>query len=687
MRNPVGLLAVLAAALCVFDARAAEVVVNSALPLEPRTVVLRASRIDRKSNPIERSIRVPGNNSIDLPEGVWQVAIADEELWAPRLYVRAADSVAIPVWKAGRIRGTAKSVTSLNVAFVPLDAGGPAGETVCDIDGDAWTCAIPAGQYDLRFSSPQFAPEYRFGLTVPGSRPLTLQFVAGASLSGRIEAVRNAKVALQDVEVALVPTGGSAQQRYVTTSDPKGFFQFKGLLPGEYAIRASRNGLATQQRSVSILAGKAAELNAPLLLDRPKRLTLTLVPPRDPDGQPWRVSLHAYGGRPRSLTTVSEAAATGEGEWTLSRVIAGEYSLQVRRSNGQLWKTEDVIVGDADVALPVTLTGERVIGRITLGDRPLAAKLSFGAERGSTLVSDSDGRFEGEIPLDDRATDERTVFVEADAAEVVRSVRAKLERSESGPRRVDIRLPATTLLGRVVHEDRTPAPNVIVTINRDGELHQVFSESDGSFQVAGLTPGEYRVLTDTAQGRSDAAAVRVIESTPAEVELVLRSHVVARGRVSIGDTPVIQASIYAIPRDTKWAPFMPQTMTTENGRFELRLPPRTSIYDLLVVHPAFDIALSRINGDNVARQVVATQVGGTLVVSSAAPKTLLLRHSGGECWLYWLAALAGAGGTVESSRIVIPRLEPGEYAVCSAKTSECGRGYLPPFGTLTLAVE
>ncbi len=265
---------------------AAEVTTTSAGGFEATAIVAQGRRVDRHADPIELAIRVPGPNTIELPEGVWEVRVAGDAVWAPRTYLRDGDSVSIQVWPAVSLRGVAKDVTALNVAFTTLDAGGATGGTACKAEGGAWSCAIPPGRYDLRFSTSGFAPEYRFNVAVPGNLDVPLQFVAGASLSGRLEPARHARVSLEGVEVLLMPTGANARQRYSTKSTAKGFFQFKGLPPGDYAVRARRQGFTAQTRAVTIVAGMAAELKAPLILDVPKRVTVTIFPSLDPELQP-----------------------------------------------------------------------------------------------------------------------------------------------------------------------------------------------------------------------------------------------------------------------------------------------------------------------------------------------------------------------------------------------------------------
>jgi hypothetical protein len=358
----------------------------------------------------------------------------------------------------------------------------------------------------------------------------------------------------------------------------------------------------------------------------------------------------------------------------------------VNRANGNRWTSKSVTVEDTDVTLSVSAPAQRVAGSVKLGDRPLAASLSFGGEGGTPLQSDEAGRFEGEIP---RGESEREIFIEAHAQHVRRTISAKFEERDSGDWYADIELPASALIGRVVREDGAPEPHALLTATGQGHhaFYQAFANEDGTFQISGPDAGEYAISAESEGKRSEQVTVRVTENAAGEVQqLVIRPQVVVRGRLGMGAVPLVGAEIRAIPRDTQWIPFMPHTTSNERGRFELQLPPRTTTFDFVAVHPAFDVTLGRRSVQTgTTLHVVANQIGGTLVIDSDAPKDLLLRHDGGEYWASWLARLAG--GSVDAARVVLPRLEPGQYSACSSKTNKCVSGELSPYGTLKLALD
>lgn len=651
--------------------------------------LLHARRVDGLAEPLSQEIAVPGTTLLQLPNGLWEIRVIGDALWSSPAFARNTDAPLVRVWRAAALRGKS-SVTSLRARFTPVDRAGEAGETDCEVEGDAWTCWIPAGRHDIRFSAPGSAPEFRFGTAVPAEvtdPEMRLNFVAGASLSGKVEAVRGLKIPLDAVEVFLAPaTGAGSLVRQVTRADRRGFFQFKGVVPGDYSVSAKHDELTAQSQAVKIVADRAALLNHPVLVDRPKRLTVTIIPAFDPDGAPWEVRVLAIDARAKTANVISQSRASMLGHWTYGGLIAGRYDLEIARRGGGLWKSQAVNVEAGDLAVDVALPIASIIGRVTLGDRPLRATLSFGGEGGPKLESDDNGAVAGTIPVE--GGDEPLVLVEAQTPQVRRTVKTKIVRTDNGELRFLLHLPATTLMGRVVNEDRSPAPNAILTVTRNDPdvFEQAFAGADGSFHIAGFTPGRYRVTADAAEQMSRPVSVDLMEDDTTEVELVLERQDVLRGRfLTSEDVPVIGADIYAIPRGT-WAPTGLRSRTDETGAFYIPLPGGTTTFDGVAVHPVFDIAIARLTlRKNHQARIRAQQIGGTIIVLAESADGLLLLHNGGEISLGWIAGLAG--GKSERERTAVPRLEPGQYSVCRPEKKACVSGYLPPHGTLTLKPE
>jgi hypothetical protein len=358
--------------------------------------------------------------------------------------------------------------------------------------------------------------------------------------------------------------------------------------------------------------------------------------------------------------------------------------IDILTSNGEVWKFQEVTVEHDDVTVAVAALSATITGSVMLGERPLKASLSVGGEGWAKIESDSEGRFTGAIPPSEQ--EERSVLVEAETPRVRRNIRAHIERDESGGLHLNIKLPATTLMGRVVKQDRSAVPYALLTVSNldQRNFDQAFGQRDGSFQVAGYEPGTYGVTADSgSEGKSRETTVVLRDGELTEVDLVVEKAETVRGRITIGEVPVIAADIFAFPRDTS-APSIPQARTDESGFFEIVLPPGTTTFDGLVIHPAFDVMFGRsIIQHEKELHIRTQQIGGTVVLE-AKPTNALLLHGGAE--LYAASLVGLGGGTIAPGRITFPRLEPGHYTACTLDKAKCVTGYLPPHGTLTLSL-
>ena len=651
---------------------------------EPRPATLLARRLDGSAPAIQQAITVPGTTDIALPDGLWELRVLAGGVWMAPTQLRNADSASVKLWPTGTVAGTSNGARALRARFTARDANGPSGEVECETDGSGWVCEIPRGLYDLQFLSRGCAPEFRFAAAIPAddrTGRLRLQFVAGASLSGTVEAARGLKIPLDGVALSLIPAGSDLNAaKHTAHADGKGFFQFKGLSPGDYTIRAERKGIAAQSKPVRILTGTAAELNEPLILDTPKKLTVTVMPAVDPAALPWSLRLSSYDPRLRRGDIVSESRVSAAGEWTSPPLVSGEYRIEIHTAAGEHWKSAAVTIERDDVITGIAAIPEKLTGMVTIGDRPLKATLSFGGEWGVKLHSDMDGSFAGDIPPHE-GEDEQVVLVEAETPRVKRTVRTKIIGSV-----LKIDLPTTTLMGRVLNDDGSPASHGRITVTGDqpDTFEQVFTEADGSFQLTGYEAGKYRVTAYAFERSSKSLGVELRKDESAEIELILERQEIVNGRMTVGEIPVIAAEVYAFPRDA-WGPTVPQAVTDENGYFQLTLPPGTTRFDVFAVHPAFDVTFGRtILRKDKELQVRTNQIGGTIVVESAADE-LVLRHHGSEMTAGWLIHRTGAVKTAD--RLTVPRLEPGQYAACTPDGKTCVSGHLAPHGTLTLTLD
>ncbi|HLE57917.1 MAG TPA: carboxypeptidase-like regulatory domain-containing protein, partial [Rhodothermia bacterium] len=550
------------------------------------------------------------------------------------------------------------------------------------------------GRYDLRFSSPGWVPEFRFGFDVAaaGGSDLRLQFVKGASLSGWIEAVARRET-VEGTEVSLAVEAREQRRKlYLARANAKGWFQFKGIPPGEYLLSASRSRFVSQVHSVKILADRAADLRVPLVLDEPKRLTVQIMPPLDHDGLPWKVRLTRNDPRLRFSDVVAEASASNAGEWQREGLIGGTYDVEILCAKGGIWGDgatwthQDITIGAEDVTVVVNASPRTLTGRITLGGRPLQSAIQFGGVDGPKLQTDEKGRFAGAIPPGD-AAEPQQIIIEADTPQVRRTLMRTIETNDEGRAYLEVDLPATTLMGKVIREDRSPVPQAILNFSgEDHVLDQLMSAGDGGFQIAGLAAGKYRISVDAGDLAGDVYPVILEEGEIVETDLVVKPIVKVSGRITgPGDVPVVAAKVLLFSRDA-WHSLLSPRFTNGDGLFEFTLPPGTTMYDGIAAHPAFDVVMARAKiHEGQSIRIRTAQLGGTVTIEAKDPGRLYVVYAGARIPVSVVARMAG--GAVELERATLPRMRPGHYSVCNGETLHCVRGDLPPHGSVTLKMD
>jgi hypothetical protein len=678
---------------------------ESSAPAPAVPVVLR--RVDREE--AERTMQLPLNASTVLNVGsigTWEINVGSSTHWAAPVYASATDAVTLSLWRVGNVHGQLggrpPASGELIVTFAPSADGeaGPAGTIRCPFSGRDWQCPLPAGVLDIKFNVTGYATDFKWAvpLSAEGLNIGRIELTPGSSLSGNVDLAAGTSQPTKPIEVALTAVNPDPSARrtreFRTQPDRKGFFQIRGLAPGAYTLRASAGvDFTSDVRPVEIVHGTNATLKEPLLLAKPVRFSVRITPPLDPAGGRWQVELLQLRHGAVMLDAVAKTHATAAGEWSLNRVQPGEYRLAIHREDGSEWSAEELTIraADPDKSIDIVLANQRVKGQVLLGERPIAARVRFGDENGPALIADERGRFEGVFPPFEEAG-QVSLLVTADTPDVQRTLKVKAERSPDGELFFNVRLPATTILGRAINEDGSPEPSAIITLSsRGGEdvaFEQIFVEKDGSFQFEGFEPGTYSLQADAFLKLSELLQVDARTEPGPSHDLVLRPLEEVRGRVTMNGVPVEGAEVYAFPRDTK-ATLLPTGKSDATGLFVITLPPGTKTYDAIVIPRGFYMTAARIT--RVPREglnVGVGQDGGSLNVDAPDDNSrLLLMRAGGEFSLPWLAR--SSGGTIAAAdgrrQLTVLNLEPGPYSVC--REVHCTAVHVPRYASASVTID
>jgi hypothetical protein len=432
---------------------------------------------------------------------------------------------------------------------------------------------------------------------------------------------------------------------------------------------------------------------------------VTLHPALAPDGKPWRVQL-VRASESGAMDEIATSSASPEGRWSRAALARGDYHVIVMSGADTRWAMEKVtITGGAeeiDVALPLV----EVKGTLKLGNEPLRATLSFGAEQGATsipLESDDEGAFRGVVVAPPEKGWE--IAITADDPVVRRTLERVKPRTGDGTARVDIALPSGAIEGYARDAfGNTPFDMALVTLHpASGETSsQLRVPAKQPFSFSGLAPGRY-VLRAEAGGEleSNWLELELREGQTLKVDLLLMKKTIVRGRVTSDHGPLPEAQIDAFPiehRYPSWA-----RRSDAEGRFQIKLPAWSRTASLAVRAPGHAFRLMRVGVDaETPVVVVMTQLGGRLaaeVPASAELRNVWLVHAGAAALVAFVPAMAG--GRLEEGdpvRFTAPLVEPGEYVLClaadpqlpqilaGARPSTCATGTVAPGGELRLVL-
>jgi hypothetical protein len=182
--------------------------------------------------------------------------------------------------------------------------------------------------------------------------------------------------------------------------DKRGVVRLGPLAAGTYVLEVIAPGLGvTTIPSIEIEEGKDHTLPHPIRVDRPRAIRVSVNPPHDPHGTPWRVTVwHTAEVTDDSSVVVEKAEISDAGKWAIEGQKAGRYTLILQDSD----KSQDArrnfeIQAGADAIVTLDIVTFRAKGRVTIGHRPVAAELNFGDGIGNEFVfakANETGEFE-----------------------------------------------------------------------------------------------------------------------------------------------------------------------------------------------------------------------------------------------------------------------------------------------------
>lgn len=681
--------------------------------------------------------------------GSWVATPTTPGFWGNQRIFDVSDTrtiVTLNLWPTTRIMGRVNVPEGtpppkrLNVTFEatpnnPVGSKVPHGSILCPVVEGAWSCEIPEGWLDVRIGAKGFVPHYWWDLQLKRSTPLKAQVLAlapGKSIVGFVTttagtAPLSATVTLTTLDRKPVFYPRSQRRRpplpVSASVNHRGFFQLTGVPPGDFRIEASGKNFSVAAASVRVTDAVETRLPDFLILGEPIELDVTVVPPIDPSGRPWRLTLISHESE---ASDEVHAVVPAHGHVKVPGLTSGEYRLIVEAADpldSERWFSEIIRLDPAPGPLVIEIPLMWVRGTVTLGSRPLSARLAFGGSSGAVRVyfeSDVEGSFAGFLPR----ADKWIVQVTADHPPVSRILNSiPISPSDnSSEANIKIELADTELSGTVVDEEGVAIRAAIVTVRPFGastaeRLVQTQTDAEGGFEFHGLAPGPVHISAEARVNLDILEVVGVdeslVEGSPKHLRLTARRGLVVTGTIlSAPDRmPVAGAFIKATAAGSRRPTWSRSSRTDSEGQFEVFLPPGTREADFAYGGAGYSFKfLRRPIPANRRMEFDLERTGGTLALKFQKPwpyaelnaPAVSLFHSGAqESASFILVRWAMANGSMpeparEPSKILLPRMAVGEYAACIGTLEElrgsgghrpvnrCVSGSLGPDGELQL---
>ncbi len=703
-------------------------------PKEARLRFLDATHAGAVTPTLEEPISLGVTKKLVVRPGQWWVMVVGDDVWGEARQIRVSEdeqAVALDVWPGGEIIGTLSPPTGstlpaeIKTRVTPAPGVSGPKETLsrCRVeDTGKFRCRVPALKLDVRLRADSYVSHHRWALEVPRGGVVqlgTLKLEAGASVVGWVATedgspiTPEARARLEPAAVA-TPLAGDKTPRsellaWQTEVYERGFFQFDGMPPGRYLLTVTQPPFGEATAEVEVFANVEAELSTPLVLAKPAALLAEIHPPLDPWGDPWRAVLYRSDRRRGRGERVRAEAVPADGYLKLEGLSRGTYLLHIVSSDDSPWAVRRVAVGEEPMPLAITLEPVAVSGRVTLADKPVAAKLWFGGQRAGIHVqtqSDEEGTYSAVLPR----PGEWLLEVEATSPPIKTFLEPRKIEPKAGEAamRLDVELPDTRIKLKVVDESSRPIARALVTLegavlDKTPSPLQDWTDSQGQLEMAGLPPGTYFARASAGPELSAASVpVAVADGYEVpEVTLTVRRQkkVVAKVR-SVGG-PIAGARLVAVPAGAERASVgIPQTDVS--GEVELVLAPEVALLDIVAEAPGHALRMARVAvPPDGPLTIDLEREGGTLRLKVPVPDDKLGPHAtlthGGYTAHVGLFRLINRGQEVSGvlkNVLTLSEMEPGAYSLCPIAAAgpppvvgpSCVSGLLQPGGFLELAL-
>jgi hypothetical protein len=536
----------------------------------------------------------------------------------------------------------------------------------CPVAPDAsFRCEVPPGVFDVRIAAPGFLPVYRWGIDVKSLDLGTIPMQRSSSVAGWIVDARHRRAVAGATVALLLP--GEKTSAQIAKSNERGFFQFAGVDPGSYAIRATSKGASPAYAHGVIVRELEETLVKDIAIAPLSRLTINITPPVRAPGQEWKIELRRQVPTTPYSRTVARTFGGPVGQAELDGLENGLYFVSIFDSTGTVFAQETLQIDGDPPPLNIHLSLVPIRGSVKAGTAGLKARVEFRSPKGSAvhLQSDEKGDFEGLLPEEGQWN--AAVILPTKQEINLKRIDVKRRDTEEFAR-VDLELPAGRLEGRVVDEHGDGVSTGVRLTRAQTPESAMLSDADGHFLFVGLP--KIDAVVDAGNGELTSGPVPVsISEDGAPVTITVRKSRKLQGWITTpAGFPVIGTAIQYWPEADLWGA---RTTSNPSGLFDLTVPPTARYVDFFVAGAGAPVMLKRlpVPAANERFHLVTAPAPGRLLIR-------LPRHVPPYPWLsrdgvkasvdgiLWPGHIAGLPPQGLTSEGLLFDVDPGQYTVC-----------------------
>ncbi|MCP4548048.1 MAG: carboxypeptidase regulatory-like domain-containing protein [bacterium] len=704
-------------------------------------------RATQKCLPVFRELEgtVLGTHSLDLdPKTTWILSLEVDGYWAPEFTIAEGgrDAIAVTLIETativGRVRLVGEAVERpdrIRVRFTPSSdhsmtatavvspkenqpGSSPRGTLECPLLEQRFECTLPAVDLDLRLEVDGYAPHYLWDQSFEAGKTHSLgpfDLFAGASLIGVVDAedpnrIEDA-VIVEMMPRLMTPTADPAMiardRTRVTAAavGESGFFQIRGLAPGEYSLTATLAGVGSAYLPVvTITEGREHELDEPLLLRPSTRIEVFITPPLDPYDLPWNIEILKASTISRGVRERADSGmASLSGSWVSGDLPPGNYSLKLRDDRASKWVNQEIEVEPEMPPIFLAVPYISVEGTVIVGEEPVRADIWFGgrhAEHSVHLESNEDGEFSGHLshggrwPVDVRFHEAYTVTLKTVDVEPQPGKDVAI---------VELSLPDTILTGEVVDEEGRPVPRSAIFVKgkdsgEENQGTQTAADDSGVFTIRGLSAGllEIHARDQLLDRRSEKILYTLREeSEDPPLRLVIGEEITLSGYFYHTGQKIFDGLILAVTAGVHGTSSSVRQGRIEfsSGRYSVNLPKRPA--SVFAVAPGYAAKIFRFvptsAGDHNLNLEMHPMGGrlGVKIPPTALAKPEIVRqvhvfHEDAFIKLGILIVNLRAEFQQDYGLLALYPLEAGHYALCLE--DDCVGGDVPAGGELVLSL-